>query len=234
MKNQLIVYSVIIGLTSCTAMRRSTTSATTAPAAKSTTSSQTTKPVFLEHISIKADNTQSSSKKSIQQPAFLMASEGNIIPPIGVEMLLPQQFKYAILLDVPVEEIVNNKLIEYIDSWYGTPYRYGGSDKTGVDCSSFVQSFMQYIYGISLPRISAEQYKQSKRISRSELAEGDLVFFITRGKRIGISHVGVYLCNNKFVHASTTGGVMISDLEEPYYHKHYSGGGRVKEFVVSK
>jgi lipoprotein Spr len=153
---------------------------------------------------------------------------------MSVEMLLPQQFKYAILLDIPVEEIANNKLVQYIDSWYGTPYRYGGNDKNGIDCSAFVQTFMQYIYGIALARISAEQYKQSKRIHREDLEEGDLVFFVTRGRRAGVSHVGIYLCNNKFVHASTSGGVMISSLDEPYYQSHYSGAGRVKESIVSK
>ncbi len=136
------------------------------------------------------------------------------------------QFKYAILLDVPVEDIENNKLFEFVDSWYGTPYRYGGFSKDGVDCSGFTQSFFTSLYNLQLPRISAEQFNQSKRISKKQLEEGDLVFFKTSGRTI--SHVGVYLRNNKFVHASTSGGVMISDLDEDYFARRYAGAGRVR------
>ncbi|MET0244391.1 MAG: NlpC/P60 family protein [Flavitalea sp.] len=136
------------------------------------------------------------------------------------------QFKYAILLDVPVEEIDNRRLFSFIDSWYGTPYRYGGFTRDGVDCSGFTQNFMTSIYQIQVPRVSAEQYNQSKRITRRELREGDLVFFKTSGR--SISHVGIYLRNNKFVHASTSSGVMISDLDEDYFARRYAGAGRVK------
>jgi cell wall-associated NlpC family hydrolase len=136
------------------------------------------------------------------------------------------QFKYAILLDVPVEEVNDEKLFSFIDSWYGTPYRYGGFSKDGVDCSAFTQAMMSNIYEVSVPRISAEQFNQSKRISRKELKEGDLVFFKTSGRTI--SHVGIYLRNNKFVHASTSAGVMISDLDEDYFSRRYAGSGRVR------
>jgi len=136
------------------------------------------------------------------------------------------QFKYAILLDVPVEEVNNEKLFQFIESWYGTPYRYGGFTKEGIDCSGFAQAFMSSIYQVNVPRISAEQYNQTKRISRRELREGDLVFFKTSGT--SISHVGIYLRNNKFVHASTTGGVMINDLNDDYYARRFAGSGRVK------
>jgi cell wall-associated NlpC family hydrolase len=136
------------------------------------------------------------------------------------------QFKYAILLDVPVEEVDDEKLFSFIESWYGTPYRYGGFSKDGVDCSGFTQALMSNIYQLNLPRISAEQYNQSKRISRKELKEGDLVFFKTNGS--SISHVGVYLRNNKFVHASTSSGVMINDLNDDYYARRFAGSGRVR------
>ncbi|MHA4845710.1 C40 family peptidase [Flavitalea antarctica] len=136
------------------------------------------------------------------------------------------QFKYAILLDVPVEEIDDENLFSFIESWYGTPYRYGGFSKEGVDCSGFTQALMSNIYHLNVPRISAEQYNQSKRISKKELREGDLVFFKTNGSTI--SHVGVYLRNNKFVHASTSGGVMINDLNDDYYARRYAGSGRVR------
>ena len=189
-----------------------------------------TEPEFIENISIRTDRKQqSSARKSIRsQPVPSANYESSNIPGISLELVLPQQFKYAILLDVPVEEITDTRLVEYIEDWYGTPYRFGGNTKAGVDCSAFTQTFMLAIYGLAIPRTSAEQYKQTKRIKKNDLLEGDLVFFKTRGSRYGISHVGVYLRNNKFVHASTSGGVMISDLEESYYVKHYAGAGRVQ------
>jgi lipoprotein Spr len=140
----------------------------------------------------------------------------------------PMQFKYSILLDVPVEEVSDGKLFGFIDDWYGTRYKYGGSDKSGVDCSAFAQTFISFMYGFLLPRTSAQQYQQSKRIRRDELSEGDLVFFKTRGRKAGVSHVGVYLRNNKFVHASTSSGVMINDMDDQYYAAHYAGAGRVR------
>jgi lipoprotein Spr len=137
------------------------------------------------------------------------------------------QFKYAILLNSRVEELNNQKLLEFMDQWYGTPYRYGGLTKEGVDCSAFTCLLMSTVYGVNtLPRVSSEQFNKSQRISREELQEGDLVFFHTRGKRTRVTHVGVYLRNNKFIHASTS-GVAISDLGQGYYASHFVGGGRV-------
>jgi lipoprotein Spr len=128
---------------------------------------------------------------------------------------------------VPVEEITDLKLFFFIDSWYGTRYKYGGTDRAGVDCSAFARTFMDSIYNVIIPRTSTEQYRQSKRIKKDKLHEGDLVFFYTRGRKAGITHVGVFLRNNKFVHASIGGGVMINDLSEDYYAKRYAGAGRV-------
>jgi lipoprotein Spr len=76
-----------------------------------------------------------------------------------------------------------------------------------------------------LPRTAREQYKASERISRTELKEGDLVFFNTRG---GVSHVGIYLQNNKFIHASVSNGVVVSDMFDAYYLKRYVGAGRME------
>lgn len=135
-------------------------------------------------------------------------------------------FKYAILLDIPVEEIDDDKMFSFIEAWYGTPYRYGGFSKDGIDCSAFTQTFFTNLYRLNIPRIAAEQFNQSKRIQKKQLQEGDLVFFKTSGR--SISHVGVYLRNNKFVHASTSSGVMISDLDEDYFARRYAGAGRVR------
>lgn len=147
---------------------------------------------------------------------------------IAIELSTPLHFKYAILLDMPVEMINDNKLLETIESWYGVRYQYGGNTRKGVDCSAFTQAFILSYYNKELPRRSEDQYRECKPVKKKKLRQGDLVFFKTRGLRGGISHVGVYLCNNKFVHASTSNGVMISDLDEDYFARRYAGGGRLK------
>ncbi|THU35828.1 hypothetical protein FAM09_20755 [Niastella caeni] len=170
-----------------------------------------------------------------QKLAALTPDEENIInelprknrKAIGIELSAPLQFKYAILLDIPVEMINDNKLLELIESWYGTRYKYGGDSRQGVDCSGFTRSFMNSYYNVELSRRSEDQYGQCAKIKKKKLRQGDLVFFKTRGPKGGISHVGIYLCNNKFVHAATSSGVMISDLDEDYYKARFVGGGRI-------
>lgn len=134
------------------------------------------------------------------------------------------QFKYSLLMDVEVELLKNINLLRLIDDWYGTRYVYGGSTKAGIDCSALMQIFFASLYGVTLPRTARQQYDLSHRISRTELKEGDLLFFNTIG---GVSHVGMYLCNNKFVHASSSNGVAISDMFDPYYASRLIGVGRV-------
>lgn len=136
------------------------------------------------------------------------------------------QLKYSIKMDIAVEEINNIPLLEKIDEWWGTPYALGGSSKRGVDCSYFTLDVMNAIYNTSLKRTAAEQYEQSEKIDWTELKEGDLIFFKTDGSR-SISHVGIYMTNNKFAHASTSQGVTISDLSEPYWQRRLYSLGRV-------
>lgn len=138
------------------------------------------------------------------------------------------QMKYAAMLNTDITQIQNLKLFEFIDDWYGTRYCMGGTTKECIDCSAFVQSLFAAVYGISLPRISKDQYKATRRISTTQLKEGDLLFFHTTGRRRGVTHVGIYLANNKFVHSSVSGGVKISDMYEPYYLKHLINAGRIK------
>ena len=134
--------------------------------------------------------------------------------------------KYASLLEVPSRKVNNIDLISEIDDWYGTPYRYGGSSKRGVDCSAFSRTILNEVFNTAVPRTAQQQYDASDRIKKSQLKQGDLVFFhTTRGGNI--THVGIYLQNNKFVHASTSSGVMISDLESSYWRRVYRGAGRV-------
>ena len=132
-----------------------------------------------------------------------------------VEKLNWLQLKYSIKMDIAVESIVNIPLLQKIDEWWGTPYNLGGSTKNGVDCSYFTLDVMKDIYNVNLKRTAAEQYEQSTKIEWNDLKEGDLIFCKADGRR-NISHVGIYLANNKFAHASTSQGVTISDLSDPY------------------
>lgn len=144
-----------------------------------------------------------------------------------VEAVSSVQLKYAILMNTEVESLPNKVLLDAVDDWYGVRYRTGGNTKKGVDCSGFTTAVYALVYGIALPRVSREQYRISRKISTTELQEGDLVFFNTNGS--GVSHVGVYLGNNKFIHASVSRGVMVNDLFESYYLKRYYGAGRIDD-----
>lgn len=150
-----------------------------------------------------------------------------------VESASAVQFKYAVLMNTEVESLPSKQLLETVDDWYGVRYRTGGNTKSGVDCSGFTVAVYSVVFGIMLPRVSSEQYRISRKISTTELKEGDLVFFNTNGR--GVSHVGVYLGNNKFIHASVSRGVMVNDLFEPYYLKRFVGAGRIdnKQMVAS-
>lgn len=131
--------------------------------------------------------------------------------------------RYAAALNVPEKEIRNEKLYRFIDSWMGVQYKANGMDKDGVDCSGFTSLLEKEIYDVTVPRIARQMAENVKRKYEEELKEGDLVFFDFSGQKF--SHVGVYLQNNKFVHASTSKGVIISDLKDPWYYKYFSRAG---------
>ncbi len=134
--------------------------------------------------------------------------------------------RYASLLNVKEKELDNEKLYRFIDSWMGVPHRSGGLDKKGVDCSGFTSLLEKEIYNRTLPRTARLMAESVKRKFENELREGDLIFFDFDGQKF--SHVGVYLHNNKFVHASTSKGVIISDMKDPWYYKYFSRAGTVK------
>lgn len=134
--------------------------------------------------------------------------------------------KYATLLNVDESKIENVKLYSFIDEWYGVPYKYGGKNKSGIDCSNFTATLYSNIYSKTLSGSSSSIFEQCKIISKNNLEEGDLVFFKIDGDKI--SHIGVYLQNNKFVHATTKKGVMVDDLDQAYYKKYFYKAGRIK------
>lgn len=135
--------------------------------------------------------------------------------------------RYASLLNVKEKDLGNEKLYRFIDSWMGVPHRTGGMDKNGIDCSGFTTILEKEIYNRSVPRTAKSMAENVKRKYEDDLKEGDLVFFDFQGQKF--SHVGVYLHNNKFVHASTSKGVIISDLKDPWYYKYFSRAGSIKD-----
>lgn len=120
-------------------------------------------------------------------------------------------------------------LIEEAMSWVGVPYSYGKSDKIeGTDCSGMVLRVYLDVLDIKLPRSSAQQAEFCKEISRKEVIPGDLCFFATGKDPDKISHVGIMIDEANFVHASTKKGVVVSNIDTPYYIRTFKKFGRVK------
>ncbi|MEL7291061.1 MAG: NlpC/P60 family protein [Pseudomonadota bacterium] len=116
------------------------------------------------------------------------------------------------------QQQLKHSLMKVYAQWEGAPYRLGGTSLNGVDCSAFVQATYQQALGYQLPRTTKDQVKVGKEISYQQANVGDLVFFKTSPK---VRHVGVYLGNKQFMHASTSKGVIISRLDNPYWASKY-------------
>lgn len=142
------------------------------------------------------------------------------------QQMLEQCYVYSNLFGYDVDNIANPALFKTVNDWLGTTYCYAGNTKNGVDCSGFVSAIYKTVFHIDLEGSSKDIFKDAKTIKRSQLREGDLVFFRIRKKKV--SHVGIYLGQNKFAHASVHDGVIISDLDEDYYKKYFYKGGRMK------
>ena len=130
-------------------------------------------------------------------------------------------------MDINLED--NHKLYLEASEWIGTPYRGGGETKRGTDCSGMTCQIYKKVYHTKLQRSTDGQKKESSKVARRNLREGDLVFFSSRKSRRKVAHVGIYLKDGKFVHASTSQGVIVSSLNEPYYRTHWISGGRVRK-----
>ncbi len=129
---------------------------------------------------------------------------------------------------IPYSKILGEEIVDYGKQFIGTPYRWGGNDlKRGVDCSGLTREVYK-TFDIDISRVSYMQAKDGKRVAKSELIPGDLVFFDTSGRNRGkISHVGIYAGADRFLHADGTRGVMISSLNSPYYTRNYVTGARI-------
>jgi len=124
-------------------------------------------------------------------------------------------------------------LMDKIMDWLGTPYRFGGNSNKAVDCSGWTQRIFIETANIMLPRTAREQVHVGSKITRNNLEFGDLVFFHTYSRRFA-SHVGIYLGDNLFAHASSRFGVTVSSLESTYYKNRFIGGRRLARNDIDK
>jgi len=119
----------------------------------------------------------------------------------------------------------SNRLVLFMSEWGGTPYKYGGTTKRGVDCSGLMRELFEYVYNHQLPRSAYYQFRITKRVRKKDLREGDLVFFKTRG--INPWHVGMYIGSDMFIHSSSSLGVTVSCLDDGLYERIYFAAGRI-------
>ncbi len=198
-----------------------------------TGSAENSSPHFIEGISFTPDGilrtTESGGTKSVKTEEASVVTKSTVSVEVestsSIEKLSAIQFKYAMMMNVDVESLKNLSLFGFIENWFGIRYRMGGTTKRGIDCSALTGSLLLAVYGFAMPRTARQQYDATEHIKKEELKEGDLVFFNTHG---GVSHVGLYLDNNHFLHASSRYGVTISSLEDNYYAKRFICGGRVE------
>ena len=133
----------------------------------------------------------------------------------------------SIRLGIDIDMKDNHALYVESSQWLGVPYRGGGTTKRGVDCSGLTSAIYKKVYRKELERNSDDQRKKDcRKVKKGKLKEGDLVFFHNGRKKKRATHVGIYLKDRKFIHASTSQGVIISTLDEEYWKKHWLSGGR--------
>jgi len=134
---------------------------------------------------------------------------------------------FSQIMGVASNAMANTKLYQFVYEWLGTPYRLGGDSKKGIDCSKFSLAVYENVFNTTIGYNSRNQYANVKPIRKNDLQPGDLVFFKIRSRQI--THVGIYLGDDKFAHAASSRGVMISNLNEPYWKRYYYNGGRPSE-----
>jgi lipoprotein Spr len=136
---------------------------------------------------------------------------------------------FSQVMGVAVDATSNLKLYKFIYEWIGTPYRFGGNTEKGIDCSAFTKAIYDKVFNTTILRNSRDIFSMVNPLPKDELKEGDLVFF--KIKSASITHIGIYLGDNRFAHASVSRGVVISNLNEPYYSRYFYKGGRILDPV---
>ncbi len=146
------------------------------------------------------------------------------VTPFPQPLSREEHSQYTRQLGIPLSGEENPALIREVALWIGTPYRYGGTGRSGVDCSGFIVTVNRNVYGRQLPRQTAAIANETRRVNRRGLRDGDVVFFRTKGRKI--SHAGIYLGNGYFVHASSSRGVVVDNLNTDYWSRRFVRGGR--------
>lgn len=135
------------------------------------------------------------------------------------------------IMGVALSATSNMKLFNFVHEWIGTPYRFGGSSRRGIDCSAFTKQLYSDVFNLSIRRSSRDIFSMVNPVGKDDLKEGDLVFFKIHSR--SISHVGIYLGNNRFAHASSR-GVAVSSLDDAYYSRYFYKGGRMLESLKNE
>lgn len=131
------------------------------------------------------------------------------------------------LKNTDIDDDKNMRLYAECSLWIGVRYRYGGNTKKGVDCSGLVHNIFKTVYRKKVSRTTSELYTKSHTIRLNQLQAGDLLFFATTKNKKKATHVGIYLKNGYFIHASTSSGVIVTHLNKDYYKKRWLKGGRI-------
>ncbi|NCD68627.1 C40 family peptidase [Mucilaginibacter agri] len=143
--------------------------------------------------------------------------------PADEEQSLAKEY-FSQVMGVALSATSNVKLFQFVYDWIGTPYRFGGNSKRGVDCSAFTKELYTNVFNLTIKRNSRDIFSMVSPVAKDELKEGDLVFFKIHSR--SISHVGIYLGDGRFAHASMK-GVAISNLDDAYYSRYFYKGGRL-------
>lgn len=170
--------------------------------------------------------------KNVSQVKFEKKSVPNIkVVDTSINVVVVEENTPKVVIEerkTPKKEVVSadDKLKSFINNWLGVRYVFGGDSRRGIDCSAFTRRLYKSVYNITLPRTCIYQYQLVTKVKKECLELGDLIFF--RTKRGSGWHVGVFLGEDKFVHASGRGrNVMISDLNDSFYKRIYLNGGRL-------
>jgi len=157
---------------------------------------------------------QAQTKSTADQPAAKAPDEQ--------DGLIKEYFSQ--IMGVALSTTSNVKLFQFVYDWVGTPYHFGGDSRKGIDCSGFTKELYGKVFNLTIKRNSRDIFSMVSPVRKDELQEGDLVFFKIHSR--SISHVGIYLGNNKFAHASSR-GVAINSLDDGYYSRYFYKGGRL-------
>ncbi len=183
-----------------------------------------------------AEHQRFSDKEDFTSPSDSLAEDDDEIPDdkgVDIASVMNQLKSENISTDIDADNgTMKEKVLMEIIKYLNTPYKYGGNSTNGIDCSAFTQTVFHNVLSLDLNRSAREQYTQGIEIdTREKLKFGDLVFFNTR-RRVRPGHVGIYIGDNLFAHASSRNGVIVSSLDQDYYSKRFMGGRRIEEESV--